>query len=287
MSHSHARRRYLTAKSSVDDRARSRRVRDALLERLADRPRVVEAGSAVGASVPLLLDWGVEPASYRGVDADADIVAFAREFVPKLLRRRGAAVEATPTGCRLTGACEGVPVSFAAGDALTRLPESNADLLLAQSFLDLVPLDDALDAIARSLTPGGLAYAPLTFDGVTLFQPEHPADKAVVAAYHDAIDAEPGRDSRAGRRLVETIRQRPESLLSVAASDWIVRPVEGRYRADERRFLARILDFVADAIAGVAGGEDWLATRRAQLAAGELTFVAHGYDLLWQRPSAP
>jgi hypothetical protein len=45
------------------------------------------------------------------------------------------------------------------------------------------------------------------------------------------------------------------------------------------------LGFVADAIEEVPGGDDWLATRRAQLAAGELTFVAHGYDLLWRAPS--
>lgn len=283
MSHSHAQRRYLTAKRSVDDRARSRRVRARMLDTVPERPHVVEAGCGVGTSVASLRDWGIRPASYRGVDADADIVAFARSFLPKLLRRRGDAAEETAAGCRLDDD-GGTSITYETGDALTALPGAEADLLLAQSFLDLVPLDDALAAITSALAPGGLAYAPLTFDGVTVFQPDHPADERVIAAYHDAIDDTPGRDSRAGRRLINRLRGREENLLAVAASDWIVRPVDGRYREDERYFLACILEFVADALEGVDGAENWLATRREQLSGGELTFVAHGYDLLWQRP---
>ncbi|MEF8799896.1 MAG: class I SAM-dependent methyltransferase [Halolamina sp.] len=284
MSHSHARRRYLTAKQSVDDRARSRRVRARMCNAVAEQPTVVEAGCGVGNSVASLLDWGISPASYRGVDADPDIVAFARSFLPKLLRRRGDAARETADGCLLGGEADEVPVTFQAADALTALPGADAELLIAQSFLDLVPLQNALDAISGALAPGGFAYAPLTFDGVTLFQPEHPGDEQVIAAYHGDIDGTPGRDSRAGRRLIDRLRDREEALLAVAASDWIVRPVDGQYRDDERYFLACILEFVAEAIEGVDCAEDWLTTRREQLSSGALTFIAHGYDLLWQRP---
>lgn len=284
MSHDHARRRYLTAKRSVDDRARSRRVRARMHKTVVEQPQVVEAGCGAGTAVASLRDWGISPATYRGVDADPDIVVFARSFLPKLLRRRGYAAAETADGCRLDGESSRTPVTFETGDALTVLPGADADLLIAQSFLDLVPLEEALDAIVRALAPGGVAYAPLTFDGVTLFQPEHPADERVVAAYHDAIDETSGRDSRAGRRLVDRLQGREEDLLAVAASDWIVRPVDGRYRADERYFLACILEFVAGATESVDGADDWLGTRREQLSDGALTFIAHGYDLLWQRP---
>jgi SAM-dependent methyltransferase len=278
--HDHGRRRYLAAKASVDDRARDRRVRDRLLAAVPDAPRVVEAGCGIGNTVPALADWGVRPSSYRGVDEAARVVAFARHLVPRVLARAGHSVQrAAGESVRLDGA----PVQFEVGDALTALPAADADLLVAQSFLDLVPPGDALDAFADALGPGGLAYAPLTFDGVTLFQPAHPADDRVLDAYHDAIDATAGRDSRAGRRLLDVLRRRErETLLAVGASDWVVRPVEGGYRADERYFIGRILDFVADAARQVAGGEAWLDARREQLAAGELTYVAHGYDLLWR-----
>lgn len=284
--HRHARRRYLTAKRSVDARARDRRIRRKLLRALPDHPRVVEAGCGVGLSVPTLYEWGVTPSSYRGVDTDAGIVAFARHLVPRVLRRGGYGAVGTPEGCRVDGS----DIVFEAGDALRRLPaaesggpdaDAGADLLLAQSFLDLVPLGTALDAAERALSPGGLAYAPITFDGVTAFLPEHPADGRVVEVFHRDIDSTPGRDVRAGRHLLERLRERGDRVHAVGASDWIVRPVDGRYRADEQYFLACILGFVADALADVEGGEEWLENRRRQLVAGELTYVAHGYDVLW------
>lgn len=280
--HDHAQRRYLTAKRSVDDRARNRRVRDRLCAALPDHPQVVEAGPGAGFTVTALHEWGHPPASYHGVDAGDGVVAYARYLTPRLLARRGYAATPTETGCRLA---DGATVSFADGDALEALPEGSADLAVAQSFLDLVPLDRAIPALEAAVVPDGLVYAPLTFDGVTLFQPAHPADDRVLEAFHAAIDAAPGRTSRAGRTLLERLSRR-DALVAVGASDWIVRPHGDRYPADERYFLASVLEFVADAIADVVGGADWLATRRAQLAAGELTYVAHNYDLLWRAPPA-
>jgi SAM-dependent methyltransferase len=255
----HADPAYLTAKRTVDDRALDRRVRDHLLAELPDAPRVLEAGPGVGATVDRLADWGVG-GTYRGVDADADVVAAARER------------HADGAGA----------IAFEAGDALTAFDGEDADLLVAQSFYDLVPVDRATDAFADALRPGGLLYAPITFDGETVFQPDHPADDAVTAAYHDAIDAAPGRDVHAGRHLLDHLRRRPGDLLAVGASDWVVRPRDGAYPADERHFLDAILGFVADAVADVDGAGDWLDTRRRQVDDATLSYVAHGYDILYR-----
>jgi len=269
----HADGRYLEAKRTVDGRAIDRRVRDRLLDELPDAPRIREAGAGTGVTVPRLLDWGVTAGDYVGVDRDGDVVALARD-------RRASECGGDPVadGFRVGD----LTVRFEQGDALTAFDGDRADLLVAQAFLDLVPIDDALDAFADALKPGGLVYAPITFDGETIFQPDHPADEAVTAAYHDAIDADPGRDARAGRHLLDRCRARDGDLLAAGASDWVVHPP---YPADERHFLATILDFVAEAVESrVEGADDWLRTRRRQLDAGELSYVAHGYDVLYRVP---
>jgi hypothetical protein len=292
--HDHARPRYLTAKRSVDDRARNRRVRERLRQALPESPTVVEAGCGVGLAVPSLFEWGVAPRSYHGVDTDGGIVSFARALVPRELRRRGHDVVETPEGCRVAsptaGESNGTDVVFEQGDALSRLPavapDGGADLLVAQSFFDLVPTDAGLDAAARALSPDGVAYAPLTFDGATRFTPAHPADAAVLAAFHDDIDTGAG-PVRAATALVDGVRRRGGRVLAVGASDWAVTPVTGTYPADERSFLACILGFVSDAVGGqeVDGFEDWVATRRRQLRSGDLGYVARNYDVLW-RPAS-
>jgi SAM-dependent methyltransferase len=265
---------YLAAKRTVDDRALDRRVRDRLLAELPDAPRILEAGCGTGVTVPRLLDWGVAAGSYRGVDRDQTLVERARE-------RRVAELDAdrTATGVRVGG----LTATFERGDALEAFGDESADLVVAQAFLDLVSIPEALDAFARALGPDGLVYAPITFDGGTVFQPDHPADEAVVAAYHGAIDDVAGRDARAGRHLLDRCRERDGDLLAAGASDWIVHPRDGGYPADERQFLGTILDFVAGAVEDeVAAADDWLRSRRRQLDAGVLSYVAHGYDVLYR-----
>jgi len=286
----HALPRYLESKRSIDDRALAPRVRDRFLAELPASPEILEAGCGTGVTVPRLLAWGVDAGRYTGVDADDRIVPFARRLRPKALRRAGYDV-AEPSDAHGGGdadfAVADLVVSFATGDALDALEAATVDAVVAQAFADLVPRDRLVPAIESALRPGGVAYLPITFDGGTIFQPDHPADGAVEAAYHAAIDARSGRDARAGRHLLDAFRRRDGDLLAAGSSDWIVRPRDGTYPADERYFLGRLLGFVADAVpdGDVEGFDAWLSTRREQLAAGELTYVAHQYDLLYRAPT--
>jgi SAM-dependent methyltransferase len=277
----HTETRYLEAKRSLDDRARSPRVRDRLLSAIASDPQILDIGCGTGTTVPRLLEWGIDTGRYRGVDGDAGVIEFARDVRPAELRRIGLSVTHEERGFTVTD----LSVTYETGDALAALEAAEAvDLLVAQAFADLVPIPELLSGIESALAPGGLAYLPITFDGGTIFQPDHPADAAVEAAYHDAIDAEPGRDIHAGRHLADTCRRADGDLLVMASSDWILRPRDGTYPADEAYFLARILDFVETVLSeeDVAQSGDWLAARRQQLADAELTYVAHQYDLLYR-----
>ncbi|MFT4933193.1 MAG: SAM-dependent methyltransferase [Natronomonas sp.] len=280
----HAATRYLEAKRTVDDRALSGRVRDRLLSALPAAPRVLEVGCGTGTTVPRLIEWGVDAGTYRGVDTDDGVVAFARQVRPAALRWRGHAVTETDRGF----SAGELSVAFETRDALETLADAaDSDLVVAHAFADLVPIPDLLAGLESGLAPGGLAYLPITFDGGTIFQPDHPDDDAVERAYHAAIDRQPGRDVHAGRHLADACRRRDGDLLAMAGSDWVVRPRGGPYPADEAYFLDRILGFVEAALADApVDGSDWLATRREQLAAGRLTYVAHQYDLLYRAPES-
>lgn len=283
---SHTDPRYLEAKRTVDERAFSGRVREELLAVLPTAPQVLEAGCGTGVTVPRLVSWGVSNFDYLGIDRDERLVAFARDVRPKELRYRGHDAIDTPRGGRI----EESTVRFEVGDALDVLPDHDADLVVAGAFLDLVPLEPAVDAIDAGLRPGGLAYLPITFDGGTIFQPDHPADAAVERAYHAAIDARAGRDSRAGRHLLSLLEDREGTVLAADASDWVVRPRERTYLADEAYFLQTILDTIETTVdpttADVddAAFTDWLTARRRHLANGDLIYVAHQYDLLYRTP---
>lgn len=277
----HTETRYLEAKRSLDNRSLSRRVRDRLLAAVSAEPRVLDIGCGTGTTVPRLLEWGIDTGTYRGVDSDPGVIDFARTVRPAALRQAGRSVIERDRGCTVGD----LSVTYDVGDALATLTDADdVDLVVAQAFADLVPVEELLDGIESALAPGGLAYFPITFDGGTIFQPDHPADRAVEDAYHAAIDADPGRDVHAGRHLAEACGRRDGDLLAMGSSDWILRPTANEYHADEGYFLASILDFIEEALSErpVEGAADWLATRRRQLDDGQLLYVAHQYDLLYR-----
>ncbi|PSP80377.1 hypothetical protein BRC88_06645 [Halobacteriales archaeon QS_4_69_225] len=290
--------RYLAAKRSVDDRALDRR----LLGRLADGAaraaddgdgplRVLEVGTGVGTMIERLLERELLPAAdvrYTAVDVDPDNVAALRERLPAWAADRG--LETTDDDGTLRIDAEGPTLTVepvvADGVAFVADADRSWDLLVGMALLDIVGLEH-LGGLLAALSPGGLWYFPITFDGATRFAPAHPADRAVERAYHRHMDEKAGGDSRAGSHALSRLRRRPDAtVLDVAGSDWSVRPVDGDYPGSEAALLEYVLDTVETAVGETTGSgfaatlEEWLATRRRQLEAGTLTYTTHQLDLL-------
>jgi SAM-dependent methyltransferase len=254
--------RYLTAKTSVDDRALNRVVWSELVARLPAEPKVLEIACGVGTMYTRMLEWGLmlEEGKYLGTDIAPGNISAAQ-----------------------AGGLQGDP-KFKCADFFDLEPDQSYDLLVAAAFLDLMPLERALPHLLQFLKPGGLAYFPINFDGVTLFEPAHKFDAAVLGAYHHSMDSrESGGHSLTGRQLFQAFPSAGFDILSAGASDWIVYPSNGTYPADEAYFLDHILHFFETSCAHVDGMDEWLAVRRGQVANGTLTFIAHQYDFLVQR----
>ncbi|WP_254768197.1 methyltransferase [Salinilacihabitans rarus] len=306
-------RGYLEAKRTVDDRALNRRVLDrfaAELGRLAgadgeasDGPtgeevRIVELGAGVGTMIARLASWGLLPdrVTYRAVDRDRGRVRRARERVPAWLDEAGYDVEADDERIVATSGERRLDATLAVADAFTI--DDEADAVIAAAFLDLVDLDRALPAVADLLRPGGLLYAPITFDGGTAFAPSEPADDRIERLYHrhmDEVRDAPG-SSRAGRELLAALPGSGAAsgsefeVLAAGGSDWVVRPVDGAYPADEAAFLGHLLETIDGALADYppavldpAVREAWVERRLAALERGDLVAVVHNLDVLGRR----
>ncbi|MDS0222333.1 class I SAM-dependent methyltransferase [Haloarcula sp. S1AR25-5A] len=286
--------RYLRAKRTVDDRALDRRLVETLRNQLASRAadtdgplRVLEIGAGIGTMLTRFIDWDVLPAGdvrYTAVDIESANTA----TIPAYLREWAADSEATVTDDPLTvdAGDRRIEVETVVADAVEYADDADGyDLLVGAALLDIIGRD-RLPTLLSGLAPGGHYYFPITFDGATRFRPTHPADRAVEAHYHDHMDRKPGGDSRAGDDVLDRLQRLDGATLSGAAgSDWIVRPVDGAYPADEAYFLQHILDTVEAAVREVAGNDfdaldDWLARRREQVAAAELLYCTHQLDFL-------
>ena len=290
--------RYLTAKTTVDDRALNRHVL-AELRRLmpAGAPRVLEVGAGLGTMVARLMDWGaVGAGEYILLDADRQLLDCSRRWLRDWAAARGLRSDLLPDGLRV-------------GDLRVRLVHAElgsyleadhgaapADVLIANAVLDLVDVPAVLPGLLRLLVPGGVYWFTINYDGETIFEPGHLHDDQIMQAYHRDMDeriryGRPAGESRTGRRLFHYLRTAGAPALAAGSSDWVVSAgPDGNYPGDEDYFLRSILNTIQNALRNrqdrvePADLTDWLAELRRQLAAGELVYIAHQLDFVGRSP---
>src|SRR5277367_2903596 len=290
--------RYLTAKTTVDDRALNRHVL-AELRRLmpAGVPRVLEVGAGLGTMVARLLDWGVIAAGeYILLDTERELLDQSRRWLRDWAAARGLRSDPRPDGLQV-GNLRVRLVHAELGSYLETDHGGLADVLIANAVLDLVDVPAILPGLLRLLVPGGVYWFTINYDGMSIFAPGHPRDDQVMQAYHRDMDervryGRPAGESRTGRHLFHHLRAAGAPALAAGSSDWVVcaRP-DGNYPGHEADFLRSILSTIQDALRSrqnwvdPADLTDCLAVRDRQLAAGELVYIAHQLDFAGRSPS--
>lgn len=298
--------RYLSAKKTVDDRALNPHVWQALVQSLPasspGRPvRVLEIGAGIGTMIERTLAWGLlVEAEYTAIDNLPDNLLHAHARLPAWGKEQGYRVSPAPSGWRFEKGNQRVKAEFEQVDLYDFLERERRlesrrqawDLLVAHAFLDLVDVPSTLPALLGLLTPGGLFYFTLNFDGATLFEPAiDPAfDELVQSLYHRTMDerliaGHPSGDSRTGRHLFAQLRSAGAELLAAGSSDWVVFPGRGGYPHDEAYFLHFIVHTLHEALRGhpeldPLRFERWLGSRHAQIERGELVYIAHQLDFV-------
>jgi hypothetical protein len=282
---------YLLSKQSVDDRALNRAVLDSLKANLPDQPlRIIEVGAGIGTMLARLVRWGVvTKAEYILVDEMAENIQTAWDWIPLWADESGLSVERSGENqLRVFDQTREVRIRLERADVFDFIQKNKepADLLIANAFLDLLPMPESMPKLL-TLTKS-LAWLTINFDGVTSLEPTIDAalDERIERLYHATMDLRAtGGDSRAGRHLFGHLRGAGADVLAAGASDWVVHSVNGKYVEDEAYFLHFILRFFEEVLTGRAELDavefaDWLQKRRAQIERGELVYIAHQMDFL-------
>lgn len=267
---------YLDAKASVERSCLNATVLSEVRGLLGGRsdPAVLEVGAGTG-SMPIHLsenDILPEGTRYVALDEDADALDRGRERLaghPLSEGRKDA-------GVRMGGTV----VEFTEGDLYDT--EGDYDLVVAHAVLDLLELDEAVEHL---LSVADLFYFPVSFDGVTAFEPRYDEelDGRIEEAYHGTMDEREG-SSETGRRAFGAVRKAGGTVTSAGASDWVVFPGEDGYTEDEEYLLRYITETVYEAVEGRGGIEEsrlreWAKDRRARIEDEELVYIAHQLDL--------
>lgn len=283
--------RYLLSKQTVDDRALNKDVLAALKTNLSKEPlSIIEVGGGIGTMLTRLLRWNViSKAEYTLVDEMEENIQFARSWLQEWAGENGLDVETTGTDeIQLFDTRRDLHMKLVQADVFDFIDGQSkpADLLIANAFLDLLPMPNSLPKLF-TLTKS-LAWLTINFDGVTTFAPslDPELDSLIERLYHLTMDTRPGGgDSQSGRHLFGHLEQAGAKIEAAGASDWVVYPVDGRYPADEAYFLQFILHFFEESLSDhpeldLTAFVEWLKERRQQIIRGELVYIAHQMDFL-------
>jgi len=294
-------RRYLSSKTTVDDRALNKDVLACLRRELPPSDsaplRVLEIGGGLGTMIARLIEWGVlRKAQYTLLDVDGDLLAGAREFLAGWAAARGHALDPRPDSLGMQSDHVDVTVTFVRaelGEYLSRDSEPTVDALVANAFLDLVDVPALLPRLLERLVSGGVFWFPINYDGETIFEPAHADDAALLAAYHRSMDervrfGRPAGDSKTGRHLFRHLAAAGGTVVCAGSSDWIVHAPAGRYGADEQYFLHHIVHTIDEELQKHPDVDRdklarWVELRHEQARRAELVYIAHQLDFVGKR----
>ncbi len=219
-------------------------------------PLIVDLGAGTGSTLRALEALSTSALRWRLLDHDAALLATAH-------LRHGD-----------SGRLETQQLDLRDVDAL---PLADATLVSASALFDLVSAD-VVDALSTRLAAAGIGlYAALNYDGTTQWEPVHPLDKAVLAAFN----ADQRRDKGLGPALgpdasaclAERFRAQGYELV-MAQSPWQLGP-------QDATLVAALIEGIASAVSGRLSAEEcdqWRAFRLQHVSQGRC-IVGHT-DLL-------
>lgn len=222
---------WLALREPVDHRSRDPGLVASLARALAgrDRLRIVDLGAGTGSNLRALAPHLAAEQSWRLVDHDPALAAAARSR----LKAWAQAMEVSDESLTLAHGGRRIEVTFMEADlldGLDRVLDPNPDLVTAAALFDLAS-SAWIEAVAQAVAARGAAFLTvLTYDGVEAWEPPHPADAAMLAAFHAHQRRDKGFGPAAGPDATVLLREAFEVQgyrVSVVPSPWRVGPEDG------------------------------------------------------------
>lgn len=176
---------WLTLREPADHRSRNRQLEEALSARFALREdiRVVDIGCGTGSNLRAMVDLLPGRQSWTLVDYDPSLLSAARAHLRTWADRCSEDADVL----HLEKGAKKLIVAFRKADLAADLEAAlgdSPDLVTAAAFFDLASKEFIRAVAAAVARRRAVFYTVLTYNGITSWQPRHPSDNQIIAAFH-------------------------------------------------------------------------------------------------------
>jgi hypothetical protein len=295
--------RYLNAKYDLDLRSLNHSVLNNFssnMEKFGPSIQILELGGGIGSMLTYLLgDKAKTKHEYRYtlIDSTRENITFIPKNIKMRSEEKGFHFEVLENKNYQISNGESIwqlkTICTTTEDFLQGWNEEPVfEIVLAASYLDIVPVQETLRLLEKVVKKPACLYLPFNYDGLTTFHPtlDRHLDEEIISLYNLSMDnrmvggIQTG-GSQTGRKLLDWLPEAGYEITCAGSSDWCLLPSKSNYSGDESYFLECILQFVEESVTPLWKNrpkflEDWLATRRRQVAEGKLSYLAHQLDFL-------
>ncbi len=282
-------KKYLESKKEIDDKSLDKSVFNSLKNKLeCETPQILELGSGIGTMIARTVEWNLlEKANYTMMDKNKNLTSHTISYLEKWSKNKNIKIKAkNPEHVLLKGNHENIKVNIITSKLSKFLENNNKkfDLVIANSFLDLVNIDETLEKILNTIKRNGMIYSSINFDGLTIFRPENKHNEKILKNYHNSMNKH--GSCKSGRKLLERLLVRDVKIIKTGSSDWIVYPHKNGYSKNEKYFLQFLLSTIKNELEGRIDGDvlkNWIEQRKNQIKNKKLIYIAHQLDILGQK----
>ncbi len=290
---------YLAAKYALDSRSLNPHVYQCLVSELNAKTtlRWLDLGTGSAAMLRRLINaTAIESINAIGIDNNKALLDLGELTTERWLADQGYSIKTQDGALLAQSDNKLLQLRFGCRSALDAIPESHRkifDLVTAHAFMDVVPLGQVTDSIANYLSPDGLFYGTLNYDGETTLIPvysDESFENKILANYDQSMENRSLNGvktggAKSGRRLLSMLQNKGFEIIAYGSSDWNITPVRGRYRDSDQTCLAALLEMIKKEATGDLGIDSeqlnaWYANRISRVERQQLGIIIHQLDIL-------
>ncbi|OKY78351.1 MAG: putative SAM-dependent methyltransferase [Candidatus Methanohalarchaeum thermophilum] len=277
---------YLRVKEEIDGFSFNSEVKKNFMSLVdGDKLKILEIGFGLGSMIKRCIKWGFSSEiEYWGIDKNGELIEPAKKNLVDFLTNYGLNYYINGDRIKVDDNVK-VDVRFYQSELMDFRRNNYFNLLLANSFFDLVDIDKSIKKILSLSEKNAIFYFTINYDGITRFLPyvDIKLDNKIEKIYNGSMNDLNCRydQSRSGSYLVDSLKKHKCEIKNLGPSDWVINPSFGE---NEKYFLLYILNLIQETVRSQDSfderTEKWFSKRRQQIKKEELFFRACNLDMV-------